>query len=265
MKKIIITLCILASVAAVLPVSAQNKTDQSKKAKNAPTSGLFIAVNGGPEFGVGTFRSFEGSRAAKLGIDYGAELGYRFSPAFSIALAFSNGNVNTIAQDCCKDLWYEPATGARYTTKTAPTATAVSYADMQAATKAMSLVLRPSLNLIGLFNKKSALSLELGPQAGVVRTETVLDLGSKASAKAFDAQWHLAAGGQAALGCKLGRHLQASVYGGVNFLMDKKPEVNAIDGRFDCIPYFAEVQNGKVNGHVENFLFDCGLKLGWNF
>ena len=251
MKKIAIFVLACAALAVSAVASAQEAQKAAQPAEQAVVmapKGFYAGVVVGPSFGVATFRSIS-DRAAAVGIKGGIELGYRFSPFFSVSLDAAYGTVPTKAMSCC-NYWLRE--GERYSNTAAPASNAWHYYDLTSKASLLQVVLQPNFNIVALFDKagESRWAVDLSPRIGCARTVATLG-GYQASGKyhreAQDPQMHLDYGGQIQCAYALSSKLEAALYASIDFLGGE---------RFDCIPEWV---------HTENFLWDGGVKLIWLF
>ena len=81
----------------------------------------------------------EAINAAAVGIKGGIELGYRFSPFFSVSLDAAYGTVPTKAMSCC-NYWLRE--GERYSNTAAPASNAWHYYDLTSKASLLQVVLQ---------------------------------------------------------------------------------------------------------------------------
>ena len=209
---------------------------EAQKAENGPS--WYAGLQGGVPFGVSTFSSFGA----------GLYAGCRFNPVLSLEAQAAWGRVNQSAGDCCADYWLG-ADGRRYEAAVAGM-DGRRYADLVSGTSTQRYGLQLNVNLLGFFpnTRHGRWSLELSPHAAAVGTKsTIRTVGGGTDVLRGGARWHFGAGGNVQAACRVTPCVSVGVYSGVTCLTGKP-----VDG----MPEYR---------HKSNFIWESGIRLGWNF
>ena len=245
--KVIATYLLFIMMLAVQDVCAQEHLEL--EANDNSTAAWYGGIEGGVPFGVSTFSSF-GADKTRAGYAFGLFGGYRFNSVLSAELSAKWGKTNLSARDCCTEGGYW--LGADGVTYHAPVAgfDGADYADLKSAVSLQQYGVRLNVNLLGLFRslRDSRWKLELSPMLAAVGTKadvkTIEECKSIISDKS---RWHLGAGGNLQASYAVTERLSLGLYSGINCLTGK-----GMDGVAEHI-------------HDGNFLWESGVRIGWNF
>lgn len=245
--KSIATCLLFIMMLAAQDVCAQEHME--REANDNSTAAWYGGIEGGVPFGVSTFSSF-GADKTRAGYALGLFGGYRFNPVLSAELSAKWGKANLSARDCCAEGGYW--LGADGKTVHAPVAGfgGADYADLKSSVSLQQYGVRLNVNLLGFFRKtrQSRWKLELSPMLAAVGTKAdVKTIAGGNSLMKDKTRWHLGAGGNVQASYAVTDNLHLGIYSGITCLTGK-----GMDGVAEHI-------------HDGNFLWESGVRIGWNF
>lgn len=245
--KAIATYLLFIMMLAVQNVCAQEHAGSGEK--DAPHKVWYGGIEGGIPFAMSTFSSF-GADKTRAGYTLGLFGGYQFNPVLSVELSAKWGKANLPARDCCTESSYW--LGADGVTFHAPVAGfgGADYADLKSSVSLQQYGVRLNVNLLGFFHKtrQSRWRLELSPMLAAVGTKAdVKTIAGDNSLMKDKTRWHLGAGGNVQASYAVTDNLHLGIYSGITCLTGK-----GMDGVAEHI-------------HDGNFLWESGVRIGWNF
>ena len=213
--------------------------------EDAACPSWYIGLQGGVPFGVSTFSSF-GADKTRAGYDLGIHLGYRFNPVLSLEGQATWGEFGQGVRDCCTNYWlgsdlhrYEAAVAGMDGWR---------YDGLKGHVSVQRYALQLNANLLGVFPKtrNGRWSVELSPQLAAVGTKSYLQtLSDNHAILMRDTRWHLGAGGNLQVSCRLTSRLSLGLYSGLTWLTGAP---------LDALPEYR---------HGENYIWESGLRLGF--
>lgn len=233
LKKI---LFVCALLSGVLPLSAQDDI--------ASRSSWYIGLQGGMPLGISTLSGL-GADKARTGYDLGFHLGYRFTPVLSLEAQTAWGEFGQGVRDCCAHYWlgndlqrYEvPVAGMD----------GWQYSDLKGHISFQRYGLQLNFNLLGFFPsaRECPWAVEVSPLLEVVGTKACLQTRTADEPLAMrDTRWHLGAGGNLQVSCRLTPRLSLGLYSGLTWLTGSA---------MDLLPEYR---------HRDNFIWESGLRIG---
>lgn len=220
--------------------SVQTETKES-------VSHWYVGIRGGVPFAVSAYTAFAGDKT-RAGWSAGIYGGYRFSPVLSLELQAAWGHANLASRSCCPDYWIG-ADGSLYEGAVA-NGTGWDWHDLKSRVSMQRYGVQLNVNVLGLFDKTKASrwTLEVSPLLAAYGTQA--DFQNMASGQTVyegTTHWHLGVGGNLQAGYRLSEHINIGIYSGVVHLTGKP-----LDGTPSHL-------------HKANFIWESGLKIGWNF
>ena len=209
--------------------------------------GWYAGVSAGMPFGTSAMSSFGADRTTP-GWNAGIYGGYRFNPILSLELQAAWGQLTMNRRGCCPDYWMG-ADGNRYEAAVAGMDGWYMSA-LQSRTFVQRYAAQLNVNLLGFFagTRNSRWSLDLSPHIAAVGTESDFRLtDGKADVLQGGARWHFGAGGNVQASYTFPAGLQLGIYTGMTYLTGKP-----MDGTPEHL-------------HKANYIWETGLRLGWNF
>lgn len=261
-----ISLALLLTLTGAQTISAQETENENKDDKYIPEKGWYVGAGFGLQFGTCTYRSFSDT-SNDFGGRFIGEGGYRFSKYFSLGLSLSYATLYTTPMDCeCYTSWLSPVEGYYYSADQPSWQQHLKGGNNEAKTNVFRLLLSPSVNVLAFFQKdRSRWALDLTPQCGIMNTKTTHS-GIQSEGRGFmsydyDSQWHFAYGGEASLAYSVSNFIQLRLYGAITYMTGD---------RFDNVPKEYHLASGPIysddiNPHYENFIYDGGIKITYNF
>lgn len=228
---------VMLSVAAV-PVQGGTPADDS---------GWYIGAEGGVPFSFGSFTSF-GHDKVHAGYSAGLYGGYRFNPVLSAEISARWGQSTLSAHGCCVDAGYWLGTdGIRYFVPVSGLE-GWDYADLTSRVGLHQYGARLNVNLLGFSEGTGNWTLEVSPALYAVSTgATLWTVSDDKQVMEYGREWHLGYGARLQAGYKVTRNLSAGIYS----------EFTALTGsRLDGI---------TESRHADNFIWENGVRMGWNF
>lgn len=219
-----------------------------------PNKGYYLGISTGSSMGACTFRSYtDNSKTARA--EFGLFAGYRFSNLFSLELSGMRGNIEMTASDeHCNNMWLG-LNGMFIESSVTPPA-GWSGKDLTTKTKFARFAVQGNFNILYIFKnlRDSRWKLDLSPMIGMVQTHTTacgMMITREYNKLKYNSQWHFAYGGQGSIGVAINNNIEVRLYAGINFLSGD---------RFDNL-----VNETGSHPHTENFIYEGGAKLSWNF
>ena len=196
------------------------------------------------------FSSF-GANAFRPGWNAGLNVGYRFSPTWSVELVASWNRLSLSAQDCClKRNYFLGSDFNRYHPNLIPAdMQGLYYDNILSKTFVQRYGLLINFNLLSLFNHsyQTPWRLDLAPAAYIANTNShLLDKTNKASFKKGIIGWHLGYGGQVFASYTFAENMHVGIYGGYT-------------------QYLEQQIDGLPRVHSTNYTFDVGAKIIYTF
>lgn len=231
---------VMLSVAAVPVQGGVTPADDSH-------SGWYVGAEGGVPFGFGSFTSF-GHDKVHAGYSAGLYGGYRFNPVLSAEISARWGQTTLSAHGCCVDAGYWLGTdGIRYFVPVSGL-DGWDYADLTSRASLHQYGARLNVNLLGFSEGTGSWTLEVSPALYAVSTgATLWTVSDDKRVMEYGREWHLGYGARLQAGYKVTRNLSAGIYS----------EFTALTGsRLDSV---------TESRHADNFIWETGIRIGWNF
>ena len=211
---------------------------------------LYVGAHAAFTTAESNFSTF-GANAFRPGWNAGFNIGYQFTPIWSVELVASWSRLSLSAQDCCLTRNYFLGSDLnRYHPNLIPTdMQGLYYENILSKTFVQRYGLQVNFNLLGLFNraKESPWRLELAPAAYISNTNShLLDKTNKASFQKNIIGWHLGYGGQVFASYAFAENMHVGVYGGYT-------------------QYFGQQIDGLPRVHSTNYTIDAGVKFIYTF
>lgn len=205
--------------------------------------GWYVGLQGGVPFGVSTFSSF-GADKTRAGYDLGFHVGCRFHPVLSLEAQAAWGELGQGVRDCCAHYWL----GGDLQRYEAPVAGMGGwrYADLESRVSFQRYALQLNANLLGLFprTRHGRWRVELSPLLAAVGAKSHLQtLSDNHTILMRDTRWHLGAGGNLQVSCRLADRLSLGLYSGLTWLTGAP---------LDALPEYR---------HQDNYIWATGVRL----
>lgn len=208
-------------------------------------TGWYVGLQGGVPFGVSTFSGL-GADRVRAGYDLGFHVGYRFHPVLSLEAQAAWGEFGQGVRDCCAHYWL----GGDLQRYEAPVAgmDGWRYADLKSRVSFQRYALQLNANLLGLFprTRHGRWRVELSPLLAAVGVKSHLQtLSDNHTILMRDTRWHLGAGGNLQVSCRLADRLSLGLYSGLTWLAGSP---------LDALPEY---------WHQDNYIWETGVRLGF--
>lgn len=193
------------------------------------------------------FSSF-GADKTRTGWSAGVYGGYRFNLLLSLEVQAAWGEANTSVRSCCAGYWLG-SDGNRYEAAVAGME-GWSYGELKSRVATQRYGVQLNVNLLGLFatTEGGRWTLELSPQLSAIGTKaTFRTIANNVGAMKGATCWHFGVGGNVQAGYTIIHNLNLGIYTGITYLTGKP-----LDGTPEHL-------------HKANYIWESGLKLGWNF
>lgn len=207
----------------------------------------YAGLQGGLPFGVSAMSSF-GEDGTDFGWSAGVYGGYRFNSVLSAELQAAWGQITLSSRGCCPGYWIG-ADGHLYEAAVAGMQ-GWDWHALQSRVFMQRYAAQLNINVLGFFaaTRGSRWTLDLSPHIAAVGTKADLrTLDGKATVLENGTRWHLGAGGNIQVACRIAGGLSLGIYTGITYLTGKP-----LDGT-------------PKHLHDANYVWESGLKLGWDF
>lgn len=210
-------------------------------------SAWYVGSQVGSLTGKSDFSSFAVDKT-RLGWNTGIYGGYHYNTLLSIEAFAQWGKAYLAEQACCseRNYWLNTDTWSRSLLQKGPGA---HYNDLLSKNFIQRYGLQFNINLLGIFspNKLLPLRIECAPHISAIGSSTEIAIKQNGETlRAGINKWHMGLGTNVMVSYAINEHLDLGVYAGATYLTGKN---------FDAMPEI----------HSDNYLYDAGLRLTWNF